>query len=365
MLSDPAELASFEALIIAVGDARLEATVELLEPHVHHGLIVFHTCLSRGVQVLDPLETRGCVVAALAPFALMRWAVTTLDELGETVVELNITEFRGEAVALSDAERPSFAARAYYAEMLRRLHISAAVDARFFPLQRKSPWWVRTWTPKKSSPPIAAPPTRPAPQLRGGRPPPRRGRRPRGAGNVGPTRGEPMSLELGNATVISEIERIRMVGSAFHKTGRPVAFVPLTNGVHAGHIALVRAAKHIRGAVTVVALQSPHEEDLNSCAPRAWTSSGITRQSPWPHGRRIAVAPADAASALEPDLSEDLAVPCAHPDAFAYRRPPRRKGLRAPPRHPPRGSGLPPGCPRAGRARRTHARWRGDEPAQY
>lgn len=139
MLSDPAELASFEALIIAVGDARLEATVELLEPHVHHGLIVFHTCLSRGVQVLDPLETRGCVVAALAPFALMRWAVTTLDELGETVVELNITEFRGEAVALSDAERPSFAARAYYAEMLRRLHISASVDARFLPSAEEKP----------------------------------------------------------------------------------------------------------------------------------------------------------------------------------------------------------------------------------
>ena len=139
MLSDPAELASFEALIIAVGDTRLGATVELLEPHVHHGLIVFHTCLSRGVQVLDPLETRGCVVAALAPFALMRWAVTTLDELGETVVELNITEFRGEAVALSDAERPSFAARAYYAEMLRRLHISAAVDARFFPSAEEKP----------------------------------------------------------------------------------------------------------------------------------------------------------------------------------------------------------------------------------
>ena len=87
MLSDPAELSSFETLIIAVGDARLEATGELLEPHVHRGLIVFHTCLSRGVQVLDPLETHGCVVAALAPFTLKRWAVTTLDELGETVVE--------------------------------------------------------------------------------------------------------------------------------------------------------------------------------------------------------------------------------------------------------------------------------------
>lgn len=118
-----------------------------------------------------------------------------------------------------------------------------------------------------------------------------------------------MSLELGNATVISEIERIRMVGSAFYKTGRPVAFVPLTNGVHAGHIALVRAAKHIRGAVTVVALQSPHEKDLELLRAEGvdivWDYSP---QTLWPHGRRIAVAPADAATALEPDLSEDLSL---------------------------------------------------------
>ena len=110
-----------------------------MNPTSTTGLSCSTLALSRGVQVLDPLETRGCVVAALAPFALMRWAVTTLDELGETVVELNITEFRGEAVALSDAERPSFAARAYYAEMLRRLHISAAVDARFFPSAEEKP----------------------------------------------------------------------------------------------------------------------------------------------------------------------------------------------------------------------------------
>ncbi|MCF8712905.1 hypothetical protein L3053_12420, partial [Corynebacterium sp. MC-09] len=38
-ISNPAELSSFEALIIAVGDARLDAAVELLEPHVHRGLI--------------------------------------------------------------------------------------------------------------------------------------------------------------------------------------------------------------------------------------------------------------------------------------------------------------------------------------
>ena len=61
MLSDPAELASFEALIIAVGDARLEATVELLEPHVHHGLIVFHTCaLARCPSARSARNARLC-----------------------------------------------------------------------------------------------------------------------------------------------------------------------------------------------------------------------------------------------------------------------------------------------------------------
>lgn len=131
-ISNPAELSSFEALIIAVGDARLDAAVELLEPHVHRGLIAVHTCLSRGVQVLDPLETRGCVVAALAPIVSGRWAATTLDELGETIVELIAGEFHADVLALSDAERAPFAARVYYADMLHRLQVPAAREAEFF-----------------------------------------------------------------------------------------------------------------------------------------------------------------------------------------------------------------------------------------
>lgn len=87
-LSDLSELSNYQALIVAVGDARLAQAVDLLESYVHKGLIVFHTCLSRGVQVLDPLETKGCVVAAVAPYSAERWAVTTVDELGETVAEL-------------------------------------------------------------------------------------------------------------------------------------------------------------------------------------------------------------------------------------------------------------------------------------
>lgn len=137
-----------------------------------------------------------------------------------------------------------------------------------------------------------------------------------------------MSLKMGQATIISEVDRIRMVGSALRKTGRPVAFVPLTTGVHAGHIALVRAARRIRGAVTVVALQEPRAEDVELL--RAEGVDVIWDYTPdklWPNGRRITISPrgvADthdaansaaaeqtpdaesASAALEPDLSGEL-----------------------------------------------------------
>lgn len=119
-----------------------------------------------------------------------------------------------------------------------------------------------------------------------------------------------MSLKMRQATVVSEVDRIRMVGSALRKTGRPVAFVPLTTGVHAGHIALVRAARRIRGAVTVVALQEPRGEDVDLLRAEGvdviWD---YTPEKLWPHGRRITISPRDAAdfpAGLEPDLSGEL-----------------------------------------------------------
>jgi hypothetical protein len=119
-----------------------------------------------------------------------------------------------------------------------------------------------------------------------------------------------MSLQMGQATVVSEVDRIRMVGSALRKTGRPVAFVPLTTGVHAGHIALVRAARRIRGAVTVVALQEPRAEDVDLLRAEGvdviWD---YTPEKLWPHGRRVTISPrgvADFPAGLEPDLSGEL-----------------------------------------------------------
>ncbi|MGP5496783.1 6PGD fold domain-containing protein [Corynebacterium flavescens] len=120
-LEDPGDLREFQALVVGVGDARLETTVEMLESFVFDGLIVIHTCLSRGVQVLDPLEAHGVVAVAAAPFAQKGWAISALDELGETIASLIVGEMGATTVDYRDTERPGLAARVYYARMLRRL----------------------------------------------------------------------------------------------------------------------------------------------------------------------------------------------------------------------------------------------------
>src|SRR5699024_3591714 len=76
--------------------------------------------------------------------------------------------------------------------------------------------------------------------------------------------GASMSIGRGQATVVTELDMISKVGAAFKKTGARVVLVPLGRGVHDGHIALVRAAKAIRGGVVVVAITSEDEGDLNA-----------------------------------------------------------------------------------------------------
>lgn len=73
-----------------------------------------------------------------------------------------------------------------------------------------------------------------------------------------------MSFEFGQATEFDSLDRVRMLGSAMRKTGRPVVLVPLGSGVHAGHISLIRAAKQLPRAVVVVAWQC--EETLEDFA---------------------------------------------------------------------------------------------------
>lgn len=102
-------------------------------------------------------------------------------------------------------------------------------------------------------------------------------------------------------TAIEDLERVRMVGSAYRKTGRPVALVALGDGVHAGHLALLGAARRIRGAVVVVAVSSLADASLLTQADLLWR---VDAKALWPRGLRTRVtAPARG---LEADLSEEL-----------------------------------------------------------
>lgn len=61
-----------------------------------------------------------------------------------------------------------------------------------------------------------------------------------------------MSFEPGQAVVVTDPAQLATYGRAFRKTGKRVVLVPLGKGLHAGHIALIRAAKSLLGGVVMV-----------------------------------------------------------------------------------------------------------------
>ena len=61
-----------------------------------------------------------------------------------------------------------------------------------------------------------------------------------------------MSFEPGKAVVVTDPAQLATYGRAFRKTGKRVVLVPLGTGLHAGHIALIRAAKSLLGGVVMV-----------------------------------------------------------------------------------------------------------------
>lgn len=112
-----------------------------------------------------------------------------------------------------------------------------------------------------------------------------------------------MSFEFGQATVVDSLERIRMLGSAMRKTGRPVVLVPLRDGVHAGHISLIRAATLLPRAVVVVAWQGENvtEDFARERVDVVWR---VSDSQLWPAGApRVTV---DFAEGLEPSLTPEL-----------------------------------------------------------
>lgn len=114
-----------------------------------------------------------------------------------------------------------------------------------------------------------------------------------------------MSFEFGQATVFDSLDRVRMLGSAMRKTGRPVVLVPLGEGVHAGHISLIRAAKQLPRAVVVVSWNGEEvpEDFAREGVDAVWQ---VSDQQLWPSGApsvQVRTKPG-----LEPvdEISQDL-----------------------------------------------------------
>lgn len=165
-LRNLADAPLMDMIVLALPPQQLPRAVEALAPHVRSQHVVMHTALGMGAQVLDDVETRGAIVIAASPaivstanasaadmrtsaaspwlgstegqaggsgnaegqataaagvvakpLAGQKWAMSTLDELGETIGSLLLAECGAVAVEMTDAERPLLAAKVWLAGM--------------------------------------------------------------------------------------------------------------------------------------------------------------------------------------------------------------------------------------------------------
>jgi pantoate--beta-alanine ligase len=115
-------------------------------------------------------------------------------------------------------------------------------------------------------------------------------------------------FKAGELNVYSAPRDVSDVSRALRRTGRRVMLVPTMGALHDGHIALIRAAKRVSGAVVVVSifvnpLQFGAGEDLDAY-PRA-LDSDLARL----RDEGVAVAFAPTAAAMYPDGPRTAAVP--------------------------------------------------------
>ncbi|MBV9720757.1 MAG: 4-phosphopantoate--beta-alanine ligase, partial [Mycobacterium sp.] len=80
---------------------------------------------------------------------------------------------------------------------------------------------------------------------------------------------KPAKFNAGELNVYSSPADVGEVSRALRHTGRRVMLVPTMGAMHDGHLALVRAAKRVPGAVVVVSifvnpLQFSADEDLDA-----------------------------------------------------------------------------------------------------
>lgn len=122
-----------------------------------------------------------------------------------------------------------------------------------------------------------------------------------------------MAFEFGAAKVFTTPEQIAMVASAFKKKGKPVAFVSLGAGLHAGHRALIRAAKRIPGAIVIASVHSQdnNSNDIDVDLLKEEKVDAVFAYSPealWPKGTRTLIAVADHGMENTDELARDASM---------------------------------------------------------
>lgn len=121
----PPAFEELDMVVLEVRDPLLEPAIERLAERARRGQIFVHTSLQHGVQVMDPLEVTGAVVIAMGELSPTRWAVSTVDELGDTIAELLLGELGASGVPCSDEERVRLAAAITYVEAVNSLALDA------------------------------------------------------------------------------------------------------------------------------------------------------------------------------------------------------------------------------------------------
>jgi len=127
---------------------------------------------------------------------------------------------------------------------------------------------------------------------------------------------KPPKFAAGELNVYGKVRDVADVSRALRTTGRRVVLVPTMGALHEGHLALVRTAKRVPGAVVVVSifvnpLQFGAGEDLDAY-PRTLDDDvallrgeGVeivfapTAADMYPHGRRTTVQPGPLGAELE------------------------------------------------------------------
>ncbi|AKK11871.1 6PGD fold domain-containing protein [Corynebacterium uterequi] len=122
-VADAAQAAEADLILLDVEEDAFDAAVHAVAEVVHPGHIVAHLLPSRGVQELDAVEVAGAVVISLWQLSDEVWAGEALDELGDTILGLLVSDAHGRLIRLDSSRRRTLRAALDYVaavEALRR-----------------------------------------------------------------------------------------------------------------------------------------------------------------------------------------------------------------------------------------------------